>query len=63
MPKCIQCIEGCIGQNTHFDKTNFTKPFIVDVDWSTKGIGVILSQYVSRNEQVIAYASKGLTPI
>ncbi len=41
---------------------NFTKPFILDVDWSTKGTGAIVSQHVSRNEQVITYATKGLTP-
>jgi len=38
----------------------FNKPFILDVDWSIKGVGVILSQKSGRHEQVIAYASKGL---
>jgi len=42
---------------------NFTKPFVLDVDWSTKGVGAILSQWVSKNEQIIAYASKGLTHV
>ncbi len=29
---------------------DFTKPFILYVDWSTKGICVILSKQVNRNE-------------
>jgi hypothetical protein len=34
---------------------NFSKPFILDVDWSIKGVGVILSQKLRRHEQIIAY--------
>jgi hypothetical protein len=30
----------------------FTKPFILDVDWSTKGVGAVLSQRTRRNEQL-----------
>jgi len=33
------------------------------VDWSTKGVGAILSQWVGKNEHVITYVSKGLTPM
>jgi len=42
-------------------KPDFNKSFILDVDWSIKGVGAILSQKVRRQEQVIAYASKGLS--
>jgi hypothetical protein len=35
------------------------KPFILDVDWSIKGVGAIWSQKARRQEQVIAYAGKG----
>jgi hypothetical protein len=30
----------------------FIKPFILDVDWSTKGVGAVLSQRTRRNEQL-----------
>jgi hypothetical protein len=39
------------------------KPFCLDVDWSTKGVGAILSQREGRFEKVVAYASKGLTEV
>jgi hypothetical protein len=41
---------------------NFERPFILDVEWSIKGVGSILSQKQNKHECVIAYASKGLTP-
>jgi len=42
-------------------RLNFKEPFCLDVDWSTKGLGAILSQREGRFERVIAYASKALT--
>jgi hypothetical protein len=42
-------------------RPNFKEPFFLDVDWSTKGVGPILSQKEGRFEKVIAYASKALT--
>jgi len=39
---------------------DFTKAFILDVDWSTHGIGAILSQKEGRWEQIIANTNKGL---
>jgi hypothetical protein len=42
-------------------RLNFKEPFWLDVDWSTKGVGAILSQKEGRFEKVIAYASKALT--
>ncbi len=41
-------------------RPDFTKLFISDVDWQTQGVGAIFSQKEGRNEQVIAYAIKGL---
>jgi len=40
---------------------DFQRPFCLDVDWSTKGVGVVLSQKEGRFEKVVVYASKGLT--
>jgi hypothetical protein len=42
-------------------RPNFKESFLLDVDWSTKGVGAILSQKEGRFERVIAYASKALT--
>jgi hypothetical protein len=42
-------------------RPNFKRPFCLDVDWSTKGVGAVLSQKEGRFEKVVAYASKGLT--
>ncbi len=42
-------------------RPNFKEPFFLDVDWSTKGVGAILSHKEGRIERVIAYASKALT--
>jgi len=35
----------------------------LDVDWSIEGVGTIILQKMKRNEQVVTYASKGLSPI
>jgi hypothetical protein len=39
---------------------DFKKPFCLDVDWSAKGVGVILSQKGSKLEKMMAYANKNL---
>jgi hypothetical protein len=44
-------------------KPNFTKFLNLDVDWSIKGMGAIILQRTRKNEQVVTYASKGLSPI
>jgi hypothetical protein len=44
-------------------RPNFRKPFCLDVDWSTKGVGAILSQREDKFERVVAYVSKGLTEV
>jgi hypothetical protein len=44
-------------------KPNFTKAFILDVDWFTRRVGAILSQKEAKNEHVIAYANKRFSPI
>jgi hypothetical protein len=42
-------------------RLDFKRPFCLDVDWSTKGVGAVLSQKEGRFEKVVVYASKGLT--
>ncbi len=42
-------------------RLDFKKEFCLDVDWSPRGVGAILSQKVSALEKVVAYASKGLS--
>jgi len=42
---------------------DFKRSLCLDVDWSTKGVGAILSQKEGRFEKVVAYASKGLTVV
>ncbi len=43
-------------------RLDFERPFILDVDWSIKGVGLVLSKKQDKHECVITYASKGLTP-
>jgi hypothetical protein len=37
------------------------KPFVLDINWFMRGVGVILSQKTKRHDQVVAYADKGLS--
>ncbi len=40
---------------------DFKKPFCLDVDWSLKGVGAILSLKEGKFEKVVAHASNSLT--
>jgi hypothetical protein len=42
-------------------RLDFKRTFWLDVDWSPKGVGAILSQKDGKFERVVAYASKSLT--
>jgi hypothetical protein len=42
-------------------RPDFKRTFCLDVDWSPRGVGAILSQKEGRFEKVVAYASKSLT--
>jgi len=42
-------------------RPDFKRPFCLDVDWLTKGVGAVLLEKEGRFEKVVAYASKGLT--
>jgi len=43
-----------------FTRPNFRRTFWLDVNWSSKGVGDILSQKEGRFEKVVAYANKSL---
>jgi hypothetical protein len=40
---------------------DFKKPFYLNVNWSPKGVGAILSHKEGKLEKMVAYASKSLT--
>jgi hypothetical protein len=42
-------------------RPDFNKVFILDVDWSFRGVGAILSEMDGHQEHVITYASKGMS--
>jgi len=42
-------------------RPDFKRTFWLDIDWSPKGVGAILSQKEGKLKKVIAYASKSLT--
>jgi len=42
-------------------RPDFKRTLCLDVDWSPRGVGAILSQKEGRFEKVVAYASKSLT--
>jgi hypothetical protein len=45
-----------------FVRPNFNKTFILDVEWSIKSVGIIMSQKSKRQAEV-AYANKRISPI
>ncbi len=63
MLSCIRNIEVNVIGGTYIDQTNFLKTFILDVEWSIKGVGAIYSQENGKQKQVIAYANKSLMPL
>jgi hypothetical protein len=58
----FDALKGALVAAPVLIRPDFKKSFCLDVDWSPKGVGVILSQKEGRMERVVAYASKGLTP-
>jgi hypothetical protein len=42
-------------------RLDFTRAFILDVDWFTHEVGAILAYREGKNEKVITYASKGFS--
>jgi hypothetical protein len=59
----FEALKGALVAAPVLTRPDFKKPFCLDVDWSLKGVGAILSQREGRMERVIAYASKGLMTV
>jgi hypothetical protein len=61
--EAFETLKGALVAAPILTRPDFNKPFCLDVNWSPKGVGAILSQKEGRMERVIAYASKGLTSV
>jgi hypothetical protein len=59
--QAFEALKGALVAASVLICPDFRKPFCLDVDWSPKGVGAILSQKEGRLERVVAYVSKGLT--
>lgn len=62
-PQCqiaFNVLKDSLVKSPIFVIPNFIKTSILDVDWSTKGVGAVLSQKEGRFKQVMAYVSKTL---
>jgi len=57
----FEALKGALVAAPVLIRPDFDKQFCLDVDWSPKGVGAILSQKEGKKERVVAYASKGLT--
>jgi hypothetical protein len=56
----FHALKGALVDVPIFIWPDFKKPFCLDVDWSPKGVGAILSLKEGKFEKVVAYASKSL---
>jgi hypothetical protein len=59
--QAYQALKAALVDAPVLTRPDFRQTFWLDVDWSPKGVGAILSQKEGRCEMVIAYASKSLT--
>jgi hypothetical protein len=57
----FQALKGALVDALVLIWPDFKRPFFLDVDWSPKGVGAMLSQKEGKFEKVVAYASKSLT--
>jgi len=57
----FEALKGALVVASVLIRPDFKKSFCLDVDWSPKGVGAILSQREGRMERVVTYANKGLT--
>ncbi len=59
--QAYQALKAALVDAPVLTRPDFRRTFWLDVDWSPKGVGAILSQKEGRFERVIAYANKSLT--
>ncbi len=59
--QAYQALKAALVDALVLTRPDFKRTFWLDVDWSPKGVGAILSQKEGKFERVIAYASKSLT--
>ncbi len=59
--KAFQALRTALVKAPILMRPDFERSFCLDVDWSPKGVGAILSQREGKLEKVVAYASKSLT--
>jgi hypothetical protein len=57
----FEALKGALVDAPMFIRPEFKKQFCLNVDWSPKGVGTILSQKEGKLEKVVAYADKSLT--
>jgi hypothetical protein len=58
--QAYQALKTALVDAPVLSRPDFKRTFWLDVDWSPKGVGAILSQKEGRFEKVVAYASKSL---
>jgi hypothetical protein len=57
----FQALKASLVDAHVLTQPDFKRPFCLDVDWSPKGVGAILSQKEGKFEKVVAYANKNWT--
>ncbi len=61
--QAFQALKGALVDALVLIRLDFKKQFCLDVDWSPKGVGAILSQKEGNLEKVVAYVNKSLTKV
>jgi hypothetical protein len=59
--QAYQALKAALVNAPVLTRPDFKRTFWLDVDWSPKGVGAILSQKEGKFEKVITYANKSLT--
>jgi hypothetical protein len=59
--QAFQALKAALVDAPILIRPDFKRTFCLDVDWSPKGVGAILSQKEGKFEKVVAYASNSLT--
>jgi hypothetical protein len=59
--QAYQALKAALANAPVLTRPDFKRTFWLDMDWSPKGVGAILSQKEGKFKRVIAYASKSLT--